>query len=77
MREGETKLEAAAQAQQELQQQLDDNKRQLEAANIQVQQLQQQLQKEQDEKVGDIRWLLCWVYCMAGHCVCMRVVCGS
>lgn len=51
VREGEAKLEAAGQAQQQLQAQFDDSRRQLEAARSQIQQLQQQLQKEQDEKV--------------------------
>jgi TolA-binding protein len=51
VREGETKLSAASQAQQQLQEQLEDSRRQLEAAKGEVQQLQQQLQKEQDEKV--------------------------
>lgn len=51
VRDGETKLEAARQAQQQLQEQLEDSRRQLEAAKGEVQQLQQQLQREQDEKV--------------------------
>lgn len=51
VREGEAKLDAAGQAQQQLQAQLEDSRRQLEVARSQIQQLQQQLQKEQDEKV--------------------------
>lgn len=73
VREGEAKLEAAAQAQQQLQEQLDDSKRQLDAARVQVQQLQQQLQKEQDEKVG-VPLANRWFY-FPGRCACLRDAC--
>jgi chromosome segregation ATPase len=49
--EANAKLEAATQAQQQLQGQLEQSKQQLEAAKAQVEQLQHQLQKEQDDKV--------------------------
>jgi F0F1-type ATP synthase membrane subunit b/b' len=57
VRESAAKLEAASQGQQQLQEQLEDSKRQLEVAKGEVQRLQQQLQKEQEEKVRNLQML--------------------
>lgn len=51
MGEASAKLEAATQAQQQLQGQLEQSKQQLEASQAQVERLRQQLQKEHDDKV--------------------------
>lgn len=51
-REANTKLEAATQAQQQLQQQLDSSKQQLESAKAEVEQLQQQLEREKADQVS-------------------------